>query len=271
MRILITGGNGFIAKHLAKGLAEYEVISITRQDFDLRDRKATNLFFCGKHFDLVIHTAMVGGRRTESNESEVLQDNLIMFYNLMANQDRFSRLINFGSGAELDRAKDITVNKTRVRRAYPLDAYGMAKNIIGRICEQEGYFNLRIFNVFGEDEAQGRLITNSILSCINNTAITIHQNKLMDFFYIQDLISIIKYYIKTENPPKQLDCVYTRKTSLYDIAKEVCEVLDKEVPIHVEVEDLASSYIGDGTQLANLGIGLIGLKLGIKNVYRTLI
>ena len=35
------------------------------------------------------------------DNSEVFYQNLSMFYNLLANQDKFNQLISFGSGAEL--------------------------------------------------------------------------------------------------------------------------------------------------------------------------
>ena len=38
MKILITGGNGYIAKNLYNAFKDkYDVTSITRQDFDLTD------------------------------------------------------------------------------------------------------------------------------------------------------------------------------------------------------------------------------------------
>jgi nucleoside-diphosphate-sugar epimerase len=37
MRILITGGNGFVARNLIKRLQEYELTIITRSHFDLKD------------------------------------------------------------------------------------------------------------------------------------------------------------------------------------------------------------------------------------------
>ena len=43
MNILITGGNGYIAKSLANKLDN--VTSITRKDFDLTDRKSADDWF----------------------------------------------------------------------------------------------------------------------------------------------------------------------------------------------------------------------------------
>ena len=73
MNILITGGNGYIAKSLAN---EWDnVTSITRKDFDLIDREATNNWFKGKYFDVVIHTAIKGGSRLQKDDSNVFYQN----------------------------------------------------------------------------------------------------------------------------------------------------------------------------------------------------
>jgi hypothetical protein len=51
-KILITGGNGYIARSLYNALKEdYEISLITRKDFDLTSFEATNKFFDGKSFD----------------------------------------------------------------------------------------------------------------------------------------------------------------------------------------------------------------------------
>jgi nucleoside-diphosphate-sugar epimerase len=101
MKILITGGNGYIAKSLSKGLNEHEITLITRQDFDLTDSKSTNDWFRGKFFDVVIHTAIKGGHRLKQEEGNDLYQNLQMFYNLSHNSHCFGKCIQFGSGAEL--------------------------------------------------------------------------------------------------------------------------------------------------------------------------
>ena len=53
--ILITGGNGYVAKSLYKALKDkYEITSLTRQDFDLADAKETIQWFNDKEFDFQI-------------------------------------------------------------------------------------------------------------------------------------------------------------------------------------------------------------------------
>ena len=67
MKILITGGNGYIAKSLVKELGEYNITTISRKDFDLCDSIATNNWFKDKEFDIVIHTAVRGGSRLKKD------------------------------------------------------------------------------------------------------------------------------------------------------------------------------------------------------------
>ena len=93
MNILITGGNGYIAKSLSSKLDN--ITSITRKDFDLTDRKATNDWFYNKYFDVVIHTAVKGGSRLIKDGADVCYQNLQMFYNLLNNKHCFNKLIHF--------------------------------------------------------------------------------------------------------------------------------------------------------------------------------
>ena len=80
MKILITGGNGYIAKSLSKKLDN--VTLITRKDFDLTDRTSTNKWFQNKYFDIVIHTAISGGSRLQKDDSDVFYQNIQMNYQI---------------------------------------------------------------------------------------------------------------------------------------------------------------------------------------------
>ncbi len=41
----------------------------------------------------------------------------------------------------------------------------------------------------------------------------------MDFFYMGDLISLVDFYLKRLNPPKEIDCSYNYSYTLKNINK----------------------------------------------------
>ena len=251
MKILITGGNGYIAKSLTNKLDN--VTSITRKDFDLTDRHATNKWFEGKHFDVVIHTAVKGGSRLLVDGGNIFYENIQMFYNLLNNKHCFSKLIHFGSGAELN---------------MPSDPYGLSKNIISRIIDNEdNFYNIRIYGVFDENELDTRFIKSNIKRYINKEPIEIHQDKLMDFFYMKDLIELVRHFIYKDNLPKNIDCTYDIDAySLSDIAYIINSLSDYQVDIKVG-EDKGKDYVGDWNPL---NIKWKGLEQGINETYKKL-
>jgi UDP-glucose 4-epimerase len=271
MRILITGANGFIGRNLAAALSEYEVTKLTRQTVDLTNKTAVDVFFKDKSFDVVLHCAMVGGRRYITDGPEVLYKNLAMLYNLLSHQDKFDKLINFGSGAELDRNNDINLINNYYKDNYPLDYYGMAKNIIARLIENEpNCFSIRIFNVFGADEESSRFIRANIQRYIAREPIIIHQDKLMDFFYIDDLITLIKFYLNKNHIPEEINAVYNKKYLLSEIADIINNLSNYKVDRVLEKEELSKTYIGKSTRLDLLKLPLKGLEQGILETYNKL-
>lgn len=253
MNILITGGKGYIAQSLYLALKnEYNVTSISRDDFNLTDSQLTNQFFKDKYFDIIIHTAVIGGNRLTHDTELVKLENLKMWENLVNNKLHFNRLIHFGSGAEL----------------YMLDTpYGLSKYLIAEeIKKKSNFTNLRIFAVFDKNELERRFIASNIKRYINKEPIIIHQDKFMDFIFMEDLISLIKFSILHPSV-KLLDCCYEKKYKLSDIAKIINNLSDYQVPIKIQSEGLASSYIGNYEEL---GIKFIGLENAIKKTYHEL-
>lgn len=271
MKILITGANGFIGNNLVSSLKDHEVIGINRNDLDLNNRIEVDRFFKYKSFDIVIHCAISGGRRQILDGPEVLWENLSMLYNLLNNKHKFTKLINIASGAELDRSRSIDLNSLYFKDRYPLDYYGMSKNIISRIIDSEkNMHNIRIFNVFGYNEDDDRMIKSSIKKYISKNEIVIHQDKLMDFFYIEDLISLINYYINNNAFPKDINAVYKTKYHLSEIAQIINNLSDYKVNIKIEQKGLSNSYIGNGMVTEMLPIEFKGLEKGITEIYNKL-
>jgi len=254
MNILITGGNGYIAGSLYEELKnKHNVITINRDDFDLTNRNLTDKFFKDKYFDVVLHTAISGGSRLRKDTEDVLDENLIMYYNLLANKSKYKKFINIGSGAELFAQQE---------------PYGLSKHVISYSMRNKANFhNVRIFAVFDENELDSRFIKSSILKYLNNQPIEIHQNKLMDFFYMKDLITLMEYCIGADDLPKEINCSYRNIYYLKDIAKIINTMGENKVPIKVINKKEGIGYVGNFT---NLGIEYIGLEQGIENVYNKL-
>jgi len=254
MKILITGGNGYIAKSIYNNLHKFhQITSITRKDFDLENTEALNNWFKNKSFDIVIHTAIKGGSRLKTEDQSVIDSNLKMFNNLLINKDKFKKLISFGSGAEF-----IT----------PETFYGKSKSIINDIIQKESnFYNIRIFAVFDENELDTRFIKSNLIRYINKEPMVLHVNKLMDFFYMKDFINLIKYYIDNDNLPKQIDCSYKHKRSFIEITNYINTLNNYNVPINVEKDVIIGDYCG----VSDLPIDVIGLEKGIQEVYIKLI
>ncbi len=250
MNILVTGGNGYIAKSLVKGFSgKYNITSVTRNDFDLSDPVLTSEWFRTREFDVVVHTAAVGGSRLSPDGPDVLRQNLMMYYNLLSNKKSFGRLISFGSGAEL------------FHKETP---YGMSKSIISEsIRNTDNFYNLRVFAVFDENELDRRFIKSSINRYINKQPIIIHSEKIMDFFYMQDLISLVEYYINNDNLEKEINCSYQGKKTLLEIASIINDLDNYTVPVFIETKDYGF-YCG----VSDLPIKTYGLESGIEKTYK---
>lgn len=253
MKILITGANGYIGKSLYNALRDkYDVTAITRKECDLNNILAVNNYFQDKHFDVVIHCAVKGGSRLQQDDWGILDANLQMYYNLYLNKNKFGKLIHFGSGAEI---------------CDNTNPYGFSKEVIRKsVLNNDSFYNLRIFGVFDENELDTRFIKGNIKRYINNEPMIIHQDKVMDFIYMPDLVKIVEYYINNKGP-KEINCNYDNITSLSDIAKMINSLNEYRVNIKIEDKEQGKPYVGS---FKDLEIEFIGLEQGIKEVYNKL-
>ena len=251
MNILITSKTGYLSKALVKYLSkDYNITCIGREDLDLTDRIVVREWFEGKHFDVILHAAITGGNRLIPEIDSTLSDNLKMFFNLLSQKDSYNKFISFGSIAEYDLYDSL---------------YGLSKNIIARYIEDEcKFYNLRICGLFDHNDISTRFIKNNILKYISRENQTIYKDKYMDFIYMKDLLTIVKYYIENTNLPKTTDCVYKEKYYLSDISNFINELDTHKVQIQINDTNKCKSYIGTECKLP---ITLLGLQEGIKQTY----
>lgn len=254
LKILITGGNGYIAKSIYNSLNDrYEITTITRSNFDLTDYNQTCEWFYERQYDVVIHTAVNGGSRLKADDSSVIKNNIAMFENLCANKFQFKKLISFGSGAEIFNSGKF---------------YGASKKIIADAIQFiPNFYNLRIFGTFDENELDTRFIKANIIRYIKKEPMVIHTDKIMDFFYMKDLVFLVDHYITHEALPKTINCSYSQKYTLTNITSIINTLGNYTVPIIIENKNKLQFYCGEAHHMP---ISVLGLETGIYTVYNAL-
>ena len=154
MKILITGSNGYIAQSIINSFNhKYEIIGLSRYDADLTvSNDVDNFFKKHKFFDVIIHTAITGGSRLVVENSDVIDKNLNMYYNLLNHREKYNKFISLGSGAEL---------------YHTNTPYGLSKKVIHEsILDKQNFYNIRIFGLFDENELPTRFIKSNIIRYI---------------------------------------------------------------------------------------------------------
>lgn len=253
-KILVTGANGYIGKAIINKFHHtHEVNTITRRDVDLTDPIQVDDYFKYYRFDVVIHCAVQGGNRLMSENYSVMDNNLIMYYNLLRNKNNFNKFIHIGSGAEF---------------SQQLTPYGLSKKVISKsMSDIENFYNLRVFAVFDENELDRRFIKSSIINYIEKKPMLIHNDKKMDFFYMSDFLKILERYINDNNLPKNIDCVYRDKHKLSDIANIINSLDSHVVNININENKIIDDYVGE---FFDIGLDFYGLENGITNMFNNL-
>jgi GDP-L-fucose synthase len=273
MNILITGANGFLGREFERLLqnTEHALYPTNRNILDVSDRQAVDEFFKNNKIDIVLHTAFVGVKNNIKNSEKHMIENLLMHKNIARHSPDYRLMFSFGSGAAFDRKKKIdSISESELSFRYPLDYYGMAKNTIARdIIEHNGnIINLRLFGCFGPLEQDTRLIKNSINRAVKNKSITIHQDKKMDFFYVDDLLKVIMFCADNhkEDLPKDINMSYREKLKLSEIGAQINNLTGRPVGVIINNKTIGAPYTGDPSLLQSLGIDLNGLEIGIENM-----
>ncbi len=281
MKILITGGNGYIARNL-KPLFEqngYEVHAPSRTELDLLDLDYLTTFIKLEKFDAIIHTAARGGKRTKQDTfDDVFTPNVQMFENLyMANMWRDpAPIFILGSGAEFDRRGTIRrAREEEVFNRWPNDPYGLSKNLIARraLTDFDRMYVLRLFGCFNWDDDPSRFVKAGILNLKRGLPIEVHKDREMDYFFLDDVFLVLDYLIKNGGP-RNINLVYEEKLTLLDIASLIHKHVKLFEPSIKLVEmGQGMPYSGAGEVLARLPIAdqLFGLEEGIRRTSNKLL
>ena len=257
-KILLTGGSGFIGGNLLPLLREkYDITAPGRAELDVVNTQSVDAFLKEKRFDILLHLAAPNSLRNQNDLPEERFNFIVRaFLNFERHSNNFEKIIYLGSGAEYNKAYDISmVREENIGNTIPEDPYGYAKYILNTITRNSSnIYNLRMFGCYGPMEDSGRFISDTIDYCLNNNAIIIRQNCYFDYMYVNDLSGIVSLFI--ENSPKHRDynIATGEKISLYSIAEIIARKMGNKLPIQTMKDGWNNEYTAsNGRFLAELG------------------
>jgi UDP-glucose 4-epimerase len=274
MRLLITGGSGFIGRNLAEQLASsYEVWAPSSAELDLLKEQAVRDYLDAHRFDVIVHAATTRSNRRVAAPTDLLDRNCRMFFNLARNQGRFGKMIYFGSGAEYDRVQ----LPPRVREEYfdtrvPRDPYGFSKYICAQHIERsERIVNLRLFGVFGRyEDYTVRFISNACCRALKGLSIVLKQDVVFDYLYIDDLIRVAKWFIENNPRHKAYNVCTGRPLRLTQWAEIIARISGRNPRVSVTIEGMGPEYSADNSRLLKEigGYHFGDLESSVSKLYR---
>ena len=255
LKILITGGDGFIARNLSEGLnADYAVSAPNSQELNLLDPIQTSDYLKRNLFDVVIHAATYDAapKHSTKDPAKVLENNLKMFFNLVRGKAHFGRMIYFGSGAEYSREHWIPkMKEDYFDQHVPEDQYGFSKYIMAKYAQLADHiYNLRLFAVFGKyEDWRVRLISSICQAVILGQPVKIRQNNNYDFLYVDDLVKVVKWFLASQPKNRAYNICSGEDLDFKAIAEKIVGISGKKLDILIENKDKGKEYTGDNSLL----------------------
>lgn len=264
MKVLFTGHRGFLGREIIPEINKS--VEICYYQGDLRDYSQLSQFVADQKIKRVIHAAVRGGRRNTIDTHLDLAENLVSSMNVLRLQ---LPTISFCSGKIYGWQNSID-NKSEhdVEGIHPEDFYGQFKYIFRNlVVNDEKIKLLRFFNVFGISESNERFMKANIARYAKKEKMLIHQDFIMDFFYVKDSVPIISDWLSGLEIPKETNLVYSQKRKLSEVCSIINELDTHKVDICVEDNNLGKNYYGNGQTFSELGYKTEGLEAGIRIMY----
>jgi ADP-L-glycero-D-manno-heptose 6-epimerase len=269
MRIILTGGAGFIGSCLLKYLNEKGIRDILIVD-NLNDEKAKNLknrkYCCyyqkeefitkieekkiDKKFDFIIHLGACTNTR-EKNVEYIIKNNFIYSKKLaIFSLENDIPFIYASSASTYGREeKNFSDDEKNIENLIPVNLYGLSKHIFDLwvISNKlnERFVGLKFFNVYGPNEEHKKdmrsIISKGYRQIKEKGKISLFKSyreeykdgeQRRDFIYVFDVCDVIWFFIEN----KDKSGIYNVGTGKATSFNEIAELLFKYMGLKKEIE-----------------------------------
>ena len=265
MNILITGGAGFIGKHLEKELSQHHNVEI----IDIKNGKDINkLDWSYTSPDVVLHLAAEANLRAVDQNPKLAVHT--MTSGLLNCLEIFSRarFIYFSSSMVYGEWPNGTVDE--YTPCTPKDLYGQLKYVGEGIVKKmhSNWIIIRPSAVYGPDDDISRVIPKWVNNVTNNETIEVRGHGCLDFTYIDDLIQGVKLCLTTNTSNEVFNMTRGSARELQEAAKIIVKEMGRG---EVKLREHNYTYPKRGTLDCSKAKNMLGynptidIEEGIKN------
>jgi UDP-glucose 4-epimerase len=286
-RVIITGGNGFIGKHLVKKLLSFKLHSLALisntpnisgeylsdrkllKDMplgfytaDVRDRKAISDIFLTTKADTCIHlAAKISVADSIKNPDETMDINVNGTINVLEAccNSKVKNFVFASSAAVYGDVTELPISEDYTLR--PLSPYGTSKMLAeqhvwsyNKLKKIQNGISLRIFNVYGGDQASDRDVVSKFAMRLSKGLPPIihgHGAYTRDFISVDDVVDAILLSIRAMeknfndklNSPPIFNIGSGTPTSINEVARKMIAISGLELDPIYEKENQDSRVI----------------------------
>lgn len=261
MRILITGGTGFIGHNVVKNLeshghicfiadtftnygfiprdelvylkrARSNLIRSTAHNVDIRDQERMNNMFLSFHPDIVIHLASFPRQKVVSQDpvagSDVMSTGLINLLEL-SKTHRVKKFVYISSSMVYGNFND---NVKEDAECNPQGQYGILKlagEWLVKDYARRGCFNYTIIRpsaVYGELDVEDRVVSKFILSALRNQTLKVNgATEALDFTHVSDTArGIVQAALSSNTENKTYNITRGQSHTLLEAANAIVQI-----------------------------------------------
>lgn len=278
MKILLTGGSGFVGRNVKEYLQQkgYDVYAPASNELDCLDEEKVKRWLQTYYYDVVLHFAVYGDTGDHVKDAaKVLEYNLRIFYNFAKHDSLYGRMIYTGSGAEYDKRYPVQMvtEEDLKTRSLPIDQYGLMKYLVNQVIENsDNIYNLRLFGIFGKyEDWKIKFISNLCCKSLRGLPLSLRQNCYFDYLWIDDFCQMLEKFIKLEHPRHHVyNAVRGEKIDLLSLAHIVNEIADESREIFVCQEGYANEYTASHDRIIQEmpDMTYTDIKIAVSQLYR---